>query len=298
MATTLTSANERYVPKKMEAVPCMLCGDKEYKIHELFGDQNQWRYVECKNCSNIYLNPRPAYNEEFTDVAYDQYAMDRDLVTLKGEVSPSTRKVIDRYKITLNELEKKYNKKGKILDLGCITGEFLIAAKECGWEPYGIDISKPMVDHINQTLKIPAKAGEFEHMDLSDWGKFDVIFCSHVIEHIPHPNTWMSTFKKYLKEDGILVLNIPNQMAPGSKLKRLSKKLKLRKPKWDHWRSPDHLYEPHIKSMKYLIDKNDFKLLDIYTYSNSEKEKQGALTKLFQKKLKWGSKLRLFAKLK
>jgi len=298
MATILTSSNEEYIPKELEHIPCMLCGEDNYQTHEIFGNKNQYKYVECKHCSNIYLNPRPVYNDEFTTIAYDQYSMDKDIVVSEGGFSPAARETIERYKVAIHELEKKYKKKGKILDLGCGTGEFLVAAKECGHDVYGIDISAPMVEHVNNNLQIQAKAGQFQDLDLSDWGEFDVIFSSHVIEHIPCPNVWMECFNKYLKKDGILLLNIPNQHAPEKKFQRFLKKLKLRNPVWEGWRTPDHLYEPHLTSMKFLLEKNNFKLLDIFTYSSREKEEAGFFTNVFHKNLKWGSKIRLFAQKK
>jgi len=296
MATTLTESNQEYIPKALEEVECMICGEKTFKTHEIFGNKDQYRYVECSRCHNIYLNPRPVYDAEFTDTAYDQYGAETDSMKTSGEITDNMRVAIERYKVAIRELTKKYNKTGKILDLGCATGEFLLAARECGWDVYGIDISKPMTDHVQKDFGIPTKCGQFEDLDFSDWGEFDVIYSSHVIEHIPHPNVWMQTFYKHLKNDGILLLNIPNQFAPEKKLQRFLKHIGLRKPTWEPWRTPDHLYEPHIESIKYLVNHNKFKILDLYTYSSREKEDENFFNHLFHKNLKWGSKIRLFAK--
>ena len=273
----------------------MVCGKNDYKKHEIFGHKGQYRYVECTACLNIYLNPRPLYNQDFTSIAYDEYGMSDDIVKV-GISNDVTKNKMKRYQVVLNVLDEKYHKKGKILDLGCATGEFLLAARESGWRPYGIDISKPMVEYIKNNLGFEAKAGQFQELDLTEWGEFDVIYSSHVIEHIPNPNEWMASFKKYLKPDGILLLNIPNQLAPEKKLQRFLKKIKLRRPTWRPWRTPDHLYEPHIKSIKYLLKKNNLNLLDIYTYSSRETLNEGLLSNLYHKKLKWGSKIRLFAR--
>ena len=59
MATTLTESNEEYIPKELETINCMMCGSDKYETHEIFGNKGQYTYVECKNCSNVYLNPRP-----------------------------------------------------------------------------------------------------------------------------------------------------------------------------------------------------------------------------------------------
>jgi 2-polyprenyl-3-methyl-5-hydroxy-6-metoxy-1,4-benzoquinol methylase len=292
MATTLTSQGKDYVPHKMDHVNCPFCDDNHYNHHESFGPNYSYSYVKCKNCSLVYLNPRPSYDKDFLETAYSEYRMDDHHVKNKGQLSEEEKKQIKNYDATLNQLEKFYPKKGKILDLGCCTGLFLLAARNRGWETFGIEISEPMAKYIQDTHGIPTKSGQFHEMDLSDWGPFDVIYCSHVIEHIPNPNEWMQTFKKYLKKDGILILNIPNQYAPEKGVQRFLKRMGLKKNKWEGWRTPDHLYEPHIKPLKYLLAKNGFNLVDYFTYSTRETEKET----LFHKKLKWGSKLRLFAR--
>lgn len=296
MATTLTEENKEYIPKKMEPVPCPICGEEKFSEHEIFGNKGQYRYVECNKCENVYLNPRPSYDEEYLDTAYDQYGMTNDIVINEGNIGAKERDTLDRYQITLRYLESKFQKKGKILDLGCGTGEFVLAAKELGWNAHGIDISKPMTDHVAKNLDVPTKAGQFHELDLSDWGEFDVIFCSHVIEHVPFPNEWMKTFKKHLKEDGILCLNVPNQFAPEKNVQRFLKKIKIRKENWDIWRTPDHLFEPHLKSLRYLVENNGFEILEMFTYSSRETSNESIFSDVFHKQLKWGSKIRLFAK--
>lgn len=297
MATTLTATNEEYIPKKMVDVNCMICNSNNYEFHESLGYQDKFQYVKCKNCGNVYLNPRPEYDDEYLTIAYDQYGMlGENIIKDINKISPHTMEIISRYQLTLKEIESRFGKKGKVLDVGCGTGEFLVAAKLLGWDAYGIDISGPMCRHISENLNIPARAGQFHEMDLSNWGPFDVIFCSHVIEHVPNPNLWMQTYKKYLKKEGILCLNVPNQYAPEKVIQRFLKTIGLRKNKWEKWRTPDHLYEPHLKTIKYLVEKNNFTILDIFTYSSKEAAVESAFYKFFYRILKLGSKIRLFAR--
>ena len=50
--------------------------------------------------------------------------------------------------------------------------------------------------------------------------------------------------------------------------------------------------------MKYLLERNNFELLQIHTYSSKETLNEGLGSKFFHKTLKWGSKIRLFARKK
>ena len=296
MTTNIEETRGEYIPKNMQEVPCTMCGESDYSVHEIFGYNDKFRYVKCNKCSNVFLNPRPEYDDDFLTTAYDQYGMGNEIVVNKGKIGPREREIMDRYQVAIRRIEDHLGRKGKILDLGCGTGEFLLAARELGWEAHGVDISGPMTTFVNDVLNIPARAGQFHEMNFSDWGKFDAIFCSHVIEHVPFPNLWMKKYRELLVDDGILCLNIPNQYAPEKVLQRLLKTLKLKKDKWEKWRTPDHLYEPHIRSMNYLVSTNGFDMMELFTYSSREKANESFGNRIFHHWLKWGSKIRLFAR--
>ena len=296
MATTLKAENREYVPTTMEEVPCMMCGSGEFDFHERIGHRGKFRYVSCRSCSNVFLNPRPRYDEEYLETAYSLYDEDHGRAKDDALDSPEDRKLIERHGVTLAHLEGVYAKGGKILDVGCCTGHFLLAAKSRGWIPFGIDISASMVDFVRDVLRIPVERGQFHLLDMDGWAPFDVIHCSHVIEHVPNPIEWMETFRKYVHRDGIVVINVPNHYSPEKSLQRFLKRAKLKKGEWAKWRTPDHLYEPHFKSMKYLFDKTGFEILEYFTYSSREGRGGSALRSLYHKGLRLGSKHRYFLK--
>jgi len=294
MATTLTADNKAYLPKSWEVVPCPFCGDDKYRIHEYFGPEEKYRYVQCRHCQLIYSSPRPKYDAEFVETAYEVYDTQSHHIKNKGILNEGEKALVERHKITLSQIEVFLRRKGKILDIGCATGLFLYAAREIGWSVCGLDISPSMTDFLQKGFQIKAYCGQYHELDLSADGPFDVIHCSHVIEHIPNPNAWMQKFKTDLLPDGILVLNVPNQYSIDRIFKRGLKTLGVSKDKWDTWRTPDHLYEPHKESMEYFIENNGFERLDYFTYSSRETDRPGFSDRLLHKKLKWGSKLRYF----
>ena len=295
--TTLREGNTEYIPKIMENVNCLFCGADNHKIHERFGHKKQYSYVQCRKCALIYLNPRPKYDEEFLEIAYDEYGKNSYHVLNNGQLSDDERKGVEKEKRLFQEIEDKIGRKGKILDIGCATGLFLYGIRELGWEVTGIDISVPMINFTNDIFKIEAYAGQYEDIDLGTSGPFDVIYCSHVIEHIPNPYIWMSKFKKDLTPEGILCLQIPNQYSLGRVIQRFLKNIKLRKNKWAIWRTPDHLFEPHAASLKYLIDKCGYNIVDMYTYSRKTQDRKLTWPQLFfHHTLKLGSNYRLLLK--
>jgi SAM-dependent methyltransferase len=52
------------------------------------------------------------------------------------------------------------------------------------------------------------KVGTAEDFETSE--KFDIIWSSHVFEHVLKPNFVLNKLKNYLKEEGVLFLEVPN----------------------------------------------------------------------------------------
>ena len=119
---------------------------------------------------------------------------------------------------------------------------------------------------------------------------------SHVLEHVPNPNEWIQHSAKLLTPQGILVINVPNKFGLGNRMQHLFYKTKLKKQFAGGWRdpsrTPDHLFEPTIRSMKYLLAKNGFEILEHYTYSRKDPvSKRSVFSKIMNRWLKKGTNL-------
>lgn len=100
------------------------------------------------------------------------------------------------------------NRMLSILDVGCASGSFLSLAGARGHEVTGVEPNKKLCAFARKRgLKVirdyfpPAEP--FQH-------KFDVITFNDVFEHIPDINSILESCKDNLKEDGLLILNLPN----------------------------------------------------------------------------------------
>lgn len=105
----------------------------------------------------------------------------------------------------LSWIENEFPEKGKILDFGAGTGDFLIAAKSRGWEVHGVEPEKKArARAVEKGLNLQA--------DLSGlkFETFDVISLWHVLEHIPVPGDKIAELEKLLKPGGLLIIAVPN----------------------------------------------------------------------------------------
>ena len=98
----------------------------------------------------------------------------------------------------VNLLNDLHPNKGKLLDIGAGTGDFLTVAKQNGWETTGIEPSE-------KAKAIATKKGiSFaEATDKLENNSFDVITMWHVLEHVPNLEQQIKELKRLLKPDGL-----------------------------------------------------------------------------------------------
>ena len=175
----------------------------------------------------------------------------------------------------LSWIENLSPEKGKILDLGAGTGDFLLAAKKSGWEVTGVEpnedarslAGKKGVRLIEETGSLP------DH-------EFDVITMWHVLEHVPNPFQQIDELSRLLKPNGFLIIAVPN-----------FKSYDAQKYK-EHWAAfdvPRHLYHFSPLAIEKIFNTKDFELISqkglffdaFYVSLLSEKYKSGS-TNLFK----------------
>jgi SAM-dependent methyltransferase len=106
--------------------------------------------------------------------------------------------------------------RGRYLDVGCAYGGFLIAFAEQGFDVLGIEIEPNFANYgiINcKEYKLNDKViiGDFLNVDEVKLGKFDLITCNDVIEHVKNPETTLRKLANLLNPGGVLFLEIPNR---------------------------------------------------------------------------------------
>lgn len=159
--------------------------------------------VECQNC-RIGLST-PLLEAEELSPFYEQSYYSK---TKGGLLSKLMDMVEDKfYKDRLKQvLCEKQN--GRLLDVGCGHGRFVLVAKEHGFDAEGLEFSfSGQVLSEDRQLKI--HRGTLLEIPLED-NTYDVITCWHSFEHFPKPALHLQRIKKLLKPNGLLLLALPN----------------------------------------------------------------------------------------
>lgn len=290
---------KRYTPKEWEKVPCLFCGSNDYSLYEKFGCDLQYTYVKCSDCSLIFQSPRPKYDQNFIDAAYGLYYQFNETLDYAADtdVPQSSVKLFTEELDNILLYERERN---AVLDIGAGMGTFLYAAKPCYKELIGLDMSKQMANFVEKKLGIKIYLEQFESFNYDK--KFSLIHMSHVIEHVPNPNEWLAKAYSMLSDEGILVVNVPNKYALSYRLQHLYVKLGLKRQFSSHWneayaRTPDHLFDPNVKSMRYVLHKNNFTILDQFSYSRKDPaSNKSFFSKIWNRRLFLGSNLSFIVK--
>ena len=176
------------------------------KDHTVSGEQFQLLYD--KEQDMLITHPEPATSDLGKYYESEEYISHTDS---KQSLFDSIYQLVKTYTISKkvkmvrgfcdpNESEKS------ILDIGCGTGDFMVACKKSGFQVYGIEPSKKAKEIVTSKIK----ADLFD--DISDLNsqKFDVITMWHVLEHVPNLKDYISKLKTLLKPNGTLIIAVPN----------------------------------------------------------------------------------------
>jgi SAM-dependent methyltransferase len=103
-----------------------------------------------------------------------------------------------------------YRARGRLLDVGCGSGQFLDAMRrQPGWSVVGVDTSPTAVSTAREMLGLEVYLSDLNNAPLSP-ASFDVVTMWDVLEHLHDPVGALSKIKTLLKPDGVLLVRTPS----------------------------------------------------------------------------------------
>lgn len=159
----------------------------------------------------------------------------------------------------LPPLNKCLTKKTKkILDIGCGSGTISLYLANKGYKVKGIDISRKAIKASKESAKnIGLKNVDFETCEFPreiPKGKYDLVFFSEVVEHLPDDELALRKIHKLLNPGGILYLSTPSKNAP---LYRLGYAKKFDK-------EVGHLRRYTVQELIEKLKRNGFNTKEVY----------------------------------
>ena len=216
----------------MEIVTCNLCGVDESEPlfkgwDRLLGDTETFQWVRCRRCGLIYLNPRPILAEmaRYYPANYEPFTRQEGTESWLARLS---------YRVAIAKrcrIASRGHKPGRLLDVGCGIGDFMLGMRQRGWEVHGLDLSPDAVALARQK-GLDVFQGQLFDAPYAEQS-FDLVTMWDVLEHLHDPGVHLARVAQLLKPGGKFVVTLPNPH---------SLDFRLFGPVWTGLDVPRHLY--------------------------------------------------------
>ena len=174
-------------------------------------------YIKTKDYTLTNEEFELYYNEELdllftkpTPSNLDKYYESDDYISHTDSKKSLTDKIYQYVKsYSLKKKLKLINsfqfKNKELLDIGAGTGDFINICKNNGWSVTGVEPSEK-ANKIASTKNLVLK----KDLEEIEGKEYDVITMWHVLEHIPNLESYILKLKELLKENGVLIIAVPN----------------------------------------------------------------------------------------
>lgn len=98
---------------------------------------------------------------------------------------------------------------GRILDIGCVRGEFLQNFIKKGWEAFGVELEETQAARAREA-GVAAEACDISQGLPFEDESFDCVYSGEVIEHLVDTDFFISEINRVLKPGGCGLLTTPN----------------------------------------------------------------------------------------
>ena len=184
------------MPLEMETVLCP-CG-KSGSPSEVFHTSTR-RYVACPRCGLVFLSPRPSSTlvEKYYRESYDE--------SYGAAESSADRQPV--FASVLAHLSEWRRPPGRLLDIGCGDGAFLMLCREAVWTCAGVEVSQGAAERARaKGLSVLSPA----ELSQTTPGQFDVVTLVNVLEAVTDPAAIIRAMTHQIKPQGIIAIRVSN----------------------------------------------------------------------------------------
>lgn len=200
-------------------VPCPLCGADEAdpiyeRDHETGSSLGRLHKVDvlCRSCSFMYTSPRPS--------AADMGRYYREAIGASGSIfhslEPGSRLaglIRERVRFMESTIQAELGTgSGRMMDLGCASGDLLAAFTLPGWRKQGLDPS-PSVAEFAARRGLDLVQGEIETAEL-EGEAFDAVSCISALEHVWDMPLALGRIAEALRPGGLAFMEVPDSTRP------------------------------------------------------------------------------------
>lgn len=222
-------------------IRCYVC---DFEDVNSFAVKNGYNLFECKNCGFVFVFPHPDesglqkfYNYKYQTTNIESVFVKKDLQ--EGE------------NLKHLEMVERYQKSGRLLEIGSGWGFLLSIAQKRGWECTGVERASKCASFAQNELNLNIKEGSFLEQDFPP-KYFNAVIIIDILEHLRDPKANLKKVWEITEEGGIVLIQTPNMG---------SVRARLMKSKWPLIIPPEHISYFSKKSLNYLLLSTGFKII-------------------------------------
>ena len=190
-------------------ITCILCNRvlDEYSKKSNLGLSTNY----CNNC-NLYIsgNTKQEIIETVSELYKGDYWNERNSETsINSEYTDVDSQGKRRNWVSQFLYTKQYITGKTLLEIGVGAGQSILWFEEEGFDVSGIEPDGRNVSMINKVLK-RGKVAKTSVEEFSSDKVFDVIWMSHVLEHLIEPVNFLKKIRNNLKKNGVFFIEVPN----------------------------------------------------------------------------------------
>jgi glycosyltransferase involved in cell wall biosynthesis/SAM-dependent methyltransferase len=155
----------------------------------------------------VFLNPQPS-DDELARIYGENYFLGSETEASRAAVSEIKQATARLYLAEIGRYSGLRH--GRLLEIGCGDGDFLVAAEAESWRVTGVEYSPSACEKVRCRLKNgEVYSGELQSANLPT-EQYDLCVLSDVIEHVRDPLDFLREIHRVLKPGGILFIATPS----------------------------------------------------------------------------------------
>ena len=176
---------------------CRICGSRQLHLYYKLPEFTVASCGDCGHGMTIYTEIIPDTQERFHSKRWTEN---------RGIMEPVTSAEAARRYADIRAFDPGRN----LLEVGCGTGEFLIAARSAGHSVIGLDLSQEVISYVrHRHPDLDVRCSTLESAGLPA-ESVDVIAAFHVLEHVADPIGLLCQMQRLLRPGGLAYIRVPN----------------------------------------------------------------------------------------
>jgi SAM-dependent methyltransferase len=198
----------------MQHRSCPICSGK--RTVYAFSHQG-YRICRCDDCTFMFVNPQPS-DAVLAEIYNETYFIGS--MTGEPAIVQDVKRATARHYLRLMELYSG-PLRGRLLEIGCGRGEFLLESVERGLETVGVEYAEASASQARTLLQGRAEivTGDIDSAGLPD-ASFDYCVFADVIEHVRDPAAFIEQVWRVLKPGGMVFIATPSIDSPSARFMR------------------------------------------------------------------------------